>query len=653
MRLSRRLATPSAIRVLLVLGATGVLLHLVSITTGIATGFTGRYLHGATILVAIVVTAMRAHRGPERDVWSSLTAGLTLWFAGEVYWLSVEPEGVSLSDVGYLGAYPFFWAAMIRLIRSRLPQLETEMWLDGLTAALTVAAVGATIVYDAIGAGSDERGLALVIELAYPLADVSLVAIAVAAAAASGALRDRSFAVLAAGFAVFALSDAVYLTQIAQDAYIFGGALDIGWTVGMLIMALAAWQPARRLEPVQGGQRLLLPVVMATVSIGLLAVDHWPRIDVLSVALACLALVMVLARLVVTFGQKQRAIAESREQALTDALTGLGNRRRLHADLERASAESRALRLVIFDLNGFKAYNDAFGHPAGDELLHRLGVRLGTALAGIADAYRLGGDEFCLLADAHDGERALEIGEAALSESGGDFRVSAAWGAATLGEDTDDPVRAMTLADQRMYEGKRGRMPVQRQVRAALLAALRHRRPELEACGADTAGLARAVAQRLGMSYDDIEDVAHAAELHDIGRLATPDAILDKPGTLSRHEWHAIQAQPVVGEEILRAAPAMQRVADIVRSTHERYDGAGYPDGLQGDLIPLGARIIAVVDAFDAITRQAGGDGSRWADRALAELRRCAGTQFDPAVVDVTERVIRDRLRGRASAIAA
>jgi hypothetical protein len=160
MRLSRRLATPSAIRVLLVLGATGVLLHLASIATGIATGFTGRHLHGATILVAIVVTAMRAHRGPERDVWSSLTAGLALWFAGEVYWLSVEPEGVSLSDVGYLGAYPFFWAAMIRLIRSRLPQLETEMWLDGLTAALTVAAVGATIVYDAIGAGSDERGRA-------------------------------------------------------------------------------------------------------------------------------------------------------------------------------------------------------------------------------------------------------------------------------------------------------------------------------------------------------------------------------------------------------------------------------------------------------------------------------------------------------------
>jgi len=137
----------------------------------------------------------------------------------------------------------------------------------------------------------------------------------------------------------------------------------------------------------------------------------------------------------------------------------------------------------------------------------------------------------------------------------------------------------------------------------------------------------------MGLPDDVVDQVRIAAELHDIGKVAIPDAVIRKPGPLDEHEWAFIAQHTIIGERILRAAPSLASVASIVRSSHERLDGAGYPDGIAGDAIPIGARIIFVCDAFDAMTSARPYARPKTPTEALAELQRCAGTQFDPAVV--------------------
>jgi HD-GYP domain-containing protein (c-di-GMP phosphodiesterase class II) len=153
-------------------------------------------------------------------------------------------------------------------------------------------------------------------------------------------------------------------------------------------------------------------------------------------------------------------------------------------------------------------------------------------------------------------------------------------------------------------------------------------------------GLARGVARRLGLAPDEREVVARAAELHDIGKMAIPESILEKREPLSDSEWALNRRHTIIGERILAAAPALERSARLVRSSHERIDGRGYPDGLEATDIPLGSRIILVADAFDAMRSERSYGRALSEGDALAELRRCAGTQFDTAVVAAFERVI-------------
>jgi hypothetical protein len=143
-----------------------------------------------------------------------------------------------------------------------------------------------------------------------------------------------------------------------------------------------------------------------------------------------------------------------------------------------------------------------------------------------------------------------------------------------------------------------------------------------------------AVARLLGLTPEEIDEIAQAAELHDIGKVAIPDAILHKPAPLDDREWAFMRRHTLIGERIVAAAPALGRVAHIVRSTHERYDGGGYPDGLLGLDIPLGARIVAVCDAFDAMTTDRPYRTAMTAESALSELRTHSGSQFDPVVVE-------------------
>jgi len=210
-----------------------------------------------------------------------------------------------------------------------------------------------------------------------------------------------------------------------------------------------------------------------------------------------------------------------------------------------------------------------------------------------------------------------------------------------LPEEADSPTLALQLADRRMYARKGGRrMSAGRQSRDVLLRTLSERRPDLQVRLRDVGALALAVGRELHMGPEALDEVARAAELHDVGKIAVPDAILDKPGPLDPVEWSFMRRHPLIGERILLAAPALRPVARLVRSSHERWDGGGYPDGIRGDEIPLGARVVAVCDAFDAMTTERPYRELLPEAEAIQELRRCAGTQFDPMVVDAFCRVI-------------
>jgi diguanylate cyclase (GGDEF)-like protein len=327
-----------------------------------------------------------------------------------------------------------------------------------------------------------------------------------------------------------------------------------------------------------------------------------------------------------------------REQAVTDALTGLGNRRRLSADLGTAlerAAVTPAL-LLLFDLDGFKAYNDTFGHLAGDQLLTRLGARLSDAVATHGSAYRLGGDEFCVLMrlDGEDVDDVIARATAALRDSGKQFTIRASFGAVLLPHEADSPDHALQLADERMYAQKRGRAAGPRdQARDVLLRTMQAKQPELDDHSSEVADLAVRVARQLGLTGEQLDEVARAAELHDVGKVGIPDTILNKPGPLDATEWEFMRQHTILGERILNAAPALRPVAQLVRSSHERWDGTGYPDQLAGEAIPLGARIVAVCDAYEAMTADRAYRKALLPHAARQELSANAGTQFDPAVV--------------------
>ncbi len=335
---------------------------------------------------------------------------------------------------------------------------------------------------------------------------------------------------------------------------------------------------------------------------------------------------------------------ELRDAAMTDSLTGLPNRRRLTSDLEAAARDPQA-RLALFDLDGFKAYNDTFGHLAGDALLTRLGHRLREAVRHFGTAYRLGGDEFCVLVSGERSAATIEAAVEALTEYGGAFTISNSHGSVALGEEIRTPEDALRIVDQRMYEHKNGgRRSAGDQSKDVLVRALSERHPELTAHSADVSRLAELVARRLGLAEDQLESIRHAAELHDVGKVGIPDAILSKPGALDAEEWAFMRRHTIIGERIVAGAPALAHVARLVRSSHERWDGAGYPDGLEGEATPIGSRIIAVCDASDAMRSERSYKSALSAADALAELRRCAGTQFDPTVVEAYCTVIADEL---------
>jgi diguanylate cyclase (GGDEF)-like protein len=603
-------------------------------------GAANTLLYPSLFVVAVIVAAGRAVAiGRDRLAWSVITVSLVAWCFAEIYDLVAQPEAYpSLADAGWLAFYPLLYAGLVLLVRRRARQVAGTLWVDGVTASIAGAAIGSAVLLEVVLRTTEGTPREVATNLAYPVGDVLLLSAFFGILALSGWRVERPWVVLGIGVLATTIADGIYLFQL--DTYQTGSNVDVLWPMSVLLIAAAGWITARDEAGllVEGRPLLAVPALCALTGIGILVVDHFHRVNLVAIALAATTLLLVLLRLAFTFRENAQLFALTRHESVTDPLTGLGNRRKLLSDLERilAAEQPPHTLLVIFDLNGFKLYNDRFGHPAGDALLQRLAERFAAVPGPHGDAYRLGGDEFCLVARVgpDDLPSLVDAGCAALKERGEGFEVTTAFGASLLPVEAGDVSHALAVADERLYAQKHHRRLERDPTVRGFLEGLAIREPDLLAHLDGVGELSVAVGARLGVSGTDLDELFRAARLHDLGKLAVPEEILTKRAPLDDREWEFIRQHTIVGERILRASPAFRAVAAIVRSSHENWDGSGYPDRLTGDEIPLAARIIRACDAFSAMTSSRPYRDAVSLPAAVAELERCSGREFDPAVVE-------------------
>ncbi len=437
------------------------------------------------------------------------------------------------------------------------------------------------------------------------------------------------------------------------------GACALGFYAANVLLTTAATSASSGGSFVQGVatsvHSSIVPFALMA-SAAVILVVLWQRAPLLSIALVGPLLAIALYQRSTSHALKAMRLA------LTDPLTGLGNHRHFHERLQQAllEAEERELPVTVclVDIDDFKRINDRFGHPAGDRVLAQVSSRLRQG----GEAFRLGGDEFAVLLPGNDEEAALAAGNSIVDriagmklENVGSVTVSA--GIATYpahGVGRDELIR---LADSALYWAKeRGKNRVRlyrpdvvelaelKRLAAGPDRAARYRAAASLAKAVDArdaytgshsqrvSELAARIALQLGADAELVELTRLAASLHDLGKLAVPEEILRKPGPLTDPERMVLERHPQIGFRMLESL-GVDPVAEWVLHHHERWDGTGYPDGLHGDSIPLGARIIFVADAYDAMTSERVYQRRLSDEEALAELTRCAGTQFDPEVV--------------------
>ena len=372
------------------------------------------------------------------------------------------------------------------------------------------------------------------------------------------------------------------------------------------------------------------------------------------------------------------------ELAQREPLTGLWNRRRFEEDLARQLARCRRYderaALVLVDIDHFKQINDTLGHLAGDDVLRALADGLRQMLRASDSAARIGGDEFAVVLLGLEEPEARSMADDVAArltafvhdDLDSHVELSLSIGVTMLDGATQGVDEAFAAADHAMYEHKRRRAAMTAPVETSLadaiapangagrptphLASLRALVTAVQARDSYTAGhsrqvvtLSRAVARRLGLSEDETADVEGAALLHDLGKIAVPDAILRKRGPLNDHEWVLMRQHPVVGAQMVASIAELEHLAPAVRAEHERWDGCGYPDGLAGEEIPLASRITFVCDAYHAMTSERPYRRALSHEEAVREIERGLRRQFCPSAGGALLEVLRAQVAVRAA----
>ena len=359
----------------------------------------------------------------------------------------------------------------------------------------------------------------------------------------------------------------------------------------------------------------------------------------------------------------ERTVEIEHAHAVTDSLTGLANHRGAHVQLDtlvaQAREQERPVSLILGDIDGFKLFNDTYGHTCGDDVL-KLVANVCQAAIGPEDvACRYGGDEFVIILPGKDRSAADAVarrisetfGESEfITADGSRVPVTLALGHATFPRDATTAEQLIAAADGAMYEAKRAaseRLSPSSTVSSAeatdstfgvldsLVQAIDAKDRYTKRHSDGVAEYGMKLAARLDLSEEARRALRIAGLLHDIGKLAVPDEVLKKPGSLTHEEYEIVKRHVVIGEVLIREVPQLNDVIQAVSCHHERYDGSGYPRGLQGTRIPLLGRVIAVADAYSAMVLDRPYRKALALDEIVRELQAGAGTQFDPEIVPV------------------
>jgi two-component system cell cycle response regulator len=404
--------------------------------------------------------------GPERGAWLAIAAAVLCWAASEIYWTAFlvndpSPPYPSPADLGYLAFYPLAALGVYLLVRARARELDWRLWMDGLIAALGTAALGAAVVFQFVADRTTGSPIQVATTLAYPLGDILMLALVVGVVALTRWRPGRTWSLLLVGLAALVVADVAYTLQTTDSSLPGGNWIEPIYLIAAACIGAEAWQARtdtiRPMARFDGWRELMVPAFFAAVMIVLFAMQYFRSASGLTTFLWAATMIAVIARLGISVRENKLLL----EQVRTDQLTGLGNQGRLQVDLATrcGNAQEAPVTLVLLDLNGFKRFNDTFGHPAGDAMLARLGGQLSRATGADDSAYRIGGDEFAVLIASEDGshgeitKRAAE----ALTASGPSFELSAAWGAVAIPAEAGVPAAAMQLADVRMYAQKESR----------------------------------------------------------------------------------------------------------------------------------------------------------------------------------------------------
>jgi diguanylate cyclase (GGDEF)-like protein len=468
---------------LAVLAASGLLVHL--LRDGIdgaswgATVLPAEVLHDALEVFAALACLCRARWvARDRRAWTLFGGGILAYAIGDTLWFRwlgrlESPPFPSYSDGFWLSFYLLAIAAVFLLVRDRLHVRQATLWLDGMMGGAVIAAIGSAVLFrDGLGIGGSSW-LVAAVNLAYPLMDLSLAAGVIAIFALTGWRPGRMWLLVGLGLATLAVADTAFI-YVSSVSAVDIGILRPMYALAMLLVALAAWhEPQEELGAVDlaGVRVLVLPTVFIVLAGLVLAVGSFGALSPVAIWLALAALVGVIIRTWLTF-RDLGALATAQEQAMTDELTGLGNRRLLytHTDERLAQAtDSTSMALLLVDLDRFKELNDTLGHLVGDNLLVQIGARLRGALRPEDVLVRLGGDEFAaLLAHPSDAKTAGIVARRMRKEleepfllDGIPVHVDASIGAAVYPSDGDDVSSLLRHADIAMYRAKTTRTSFQ------------------------------------------------------------------------------------------------------------------------------------------------------------------------------------------------
>jgi len=436
------------------------------------------------------------------------------------------------------------------------------------------------------------------------------------------------------------------------------------------------WKEERE-ETQSAGVSVFVPLMSGGKLVGILTVSD--RRGGRPYGVEDMDLLQSIAAPVATSLESAELYARAEQKSRIDELTGLFNRRhfeeRLKEEVARHSRYGDMFSILMVDLDNFKTYNDVYGHPAGDVLLNQIGKIMKNSIRDADQAFRYGGDEFIVILPQTASKDAFMVAERvrdqlAVEMARKSLTVTCSIGLASYPTDGVIAGELVTAADTALYYAKwtgGNRVYFSTRVTSespdgdrihgkrnglsavyALVSVVEARDPYVYGHSRRVNTYAVALAEAIGMSPDEVSRVSTAALLHDIGKIGIPDEVLNKKTKLSAENWEAIKAHPRLGTNIVSNIPQLVNCADSILHHHERWDGGGYPEGLKGDRIPLESRILAIADSFEAMSSARPYRSAFAREEVIEELRKCAGTQFDPNLVELFIRIVEAGLPEKA-----